>query len=133
MKKKKKKEVFLRAAELVRNGWCQGHEALDEDGYSVPTFDSSPVKFCLTGAIQRASGEIIYGAMPGEDEQWNNRCFAPYIRHVEKILHARGVRMDDQFQGGITSFWNDQKERKREEVVALLDDAAQSVECQNPE
>lgn len=54
-----RKTVYLRAAELVGNGWTQGAEARNAKGVSVSPFAKTAVSFCVMGALQRVLFEII--------------------------------------------------------------------------
>ena len=83
-------------SEYLRQGWCQGEFAVDEDGNPVVPKSRKAVKRCLAGAGIAAFGLVKYSKFVG------------YI--------------DDQHYFGFTS-WQDAPERTADEVIAVAEEA----------
>ena len=47
-----------RTVQIIEQGWCQDAQARDHRGQSVPPGGLFAVAWCLTGAIERAVGEL---------------------------------------------------------------------------
>ena len=106
--------ILRRAADLVEQGWCQGHFSLDAHGNDVRLTSPEAVRFCTTGAIERAQHEML----PDVDCD-ALETFRSYLskKAKEKCLRSWGVR--------IVSGWNDQDVRTQAEVVAALRECAE--------
>lgn len=79
---KKLSTVFLRAARLVKRGWCQGDAAVDAHGKSVETTDPSAERVCFLGAVTRATN----GSLP---------CVDPYSNVWSLLYGCKGVTFND--------------------------------------
>lgn len=93
-----------RAARYVERGWCQHDFAEDERGLPVPASAEAAVRWCLLGAIHRATDDVP-GALARD-------C-------VSAVARAIG-------RGDITA-WNDDADRRATEVAAALRRAAEVV------
>ena len=52
------KRVFLRAADIVAQSWCQGSYALDAEGHACETTSLNAVRWCAWGALEKAQSEL---------------------------------------------------------------------------
>ena len=78
----KVKDVLVRARKLIAKGWIQGTYARDKDDLQVLPNDPEACKFCVLGALNRASDggqdfragvDIIESAaMSGPLHTWND-------------------------------------------------------------
>lgn len=85
----------LRAARIrIEKGWCQGALAKAADGRTVMPDDPSAVSWCVFGAT------------------WGGAELSP-ADHAVVAAHGDSFVAD----------WQDEPERTREEVIALLDKA----------
>jgi hypothetical protein len=100
-------KVLRRAAELVAQGWCQGHYAEDAEGTGVGSASPNAVKWCLQGAVHRAASELGVG---------------PSLRRSFAV--ARSIDSWD------APAWNDAKGRTADEVESALYAAAAHVEAE---
>ena len=92
------KTIFLRAAELVEQGWTTTTMARDKGGDPVWWDDARAVRFCAMGAVWRASADA---GLTLNDTRW----LASLLR--ESV-------------GNSASGWNDAPGRTAEEVAAKL-------------
>jgi len=90
------KAICLKAAQVVRKGWCQGHFAFDGDK-PLDYPHCFATCFCARGALYVVAGSGI------------GRCIA---RKIQDLL------------GKPLEQWNDAPERTQDEVVALLEGVA---------
>ena len=90
--------VLRRGRDLVRKGWCQGAQALDDVGVAVKPASREAVRFCAYGAIQSSQGNT---------DDWTLDCAVTTMR---LLIECRDLRA-----------WND--EHRKEEVVRLFDQA----------
>jgi hypothetical protein len=91
---------------LAENGWAQKAFAKDANGVGVLPEATTAVAFCALGALDRACHEESF----------------PYIapRHVlNRATHA--ITGDGHWSN--ISYYNDEKERTKEDVLALYDNA----------
>lgn len=54
-KKQTPADKLRKARGFIEQGWCQGNSALDERGNKVPALSAKAVKFCMWGALGRAT------------------------------------------------------------------------------
>ena len=96
-------ELYNKAADLVEKGWTKGTLARDSAGW--PTYPSSnhAVSWCLEGAL--------VAAVHATDTSWDREST---LIELTKNLELKGY----------VSQWNDFPGRTKEQVVALLRDAA---------
>jgi hypothetical protein len=102
------------ARELIRMGWCQMHSAKDARGRAVFCHSEAAIQFDLGGAVARVTWPW------DEDEStelWEltQDCFVALQRAIE----ASGWE-DDRPVWHVLNDWNDDPERTKEEVVALI-------------
>lgn len=102
----KTSELFYKAADIVERGWLQGHYY-------------GQGRHCLVGAVNVASGQYVYC----DREEGGVDClvsFGPDNSFVERSLYllASNYLHENVIQ------WNDKPERTKEEVVAMLHNAA---------
>ena len=53
-------QALREAREKVKKGWCQHAFAIDKHGLRVPRDSNSAVAFCMTGALDNATGASAY-------------------------------------------------------------------------
>lgn len=102
-------ELLASARELVRLGWTRGASARDVSGKQVNLRSKSACKFCMSGALDRASADSI---MHGGNEE------ARLARH--HLASATGSE-------GIARF-NDAPGRTLEQVLRTFDAAIRRAE-----
>lgn len=100
-------EMLAEARALLVRGWCQGEDALDEDG--VPVDPSSPV----------ARRWSVAGALLAVWEEWRSAGNAADV--VSRDFAEAGLALRAAV-GDIVA-WNDAPERTHGEVLAALDRA----------
>lgn len=90
-------EKLEKAKELLINtGWIRCHDAVNASGKPVDCNNEDASKFCLVGALCRVS--------PGGYGDARNAIY--------KVINSKSI-----------TTWNDQPERKFEDVIKVLDDA----------
>jgi hypothetical protein len=92
----------MKAWELLskRGAWCQGEFGIDKDGDAVyEDYIDKAVKFCAAGALLK-----VYGDEKGR----------------KMIGKARNHLIEKNSEWTMLSDWNDDKERKKHQVVALF-------------
>lgn len=95
-------ERIGRAINLIQNGWTKHELARDDKEQPVSPFAAIARKWCLIGALARASGIQDYSVDPQH-------------RKVIRILrHLIGKEMEYVFE------WNDHGERTQRDVLILL-------------
>ena len=94
-------EVLACAADLIERpgGWTQGVFARDKRGYKVDVDSADAVCFCAVGAIRHCSGD------------WSETI-------ERKAQDLMGLTAPVAFRAIVG--WNDDSDRKQEEVVAAL-------------
>jgi hypothetical protein len=100
------KEVLVRAKDLVSEGWTQQVFARDRDEAECHYSVSRACKFCLVGAIYRAKSELGLGEE-----------VADAIREI--LLKKLRIKF--------IGHWNDAADRKKSEVVHLLEAVIREV------
>ena len=96
------RDALLKAAKLVRKGWCQYVCAADKNGDECDYTSRAAVKFCAVGAYQRAMRDKV----PIE---------------LSRILESLDLTTTS------ASYWNDAKGRTAEEVAQKLEAAANAL------
>ena len=86
-------EKLKKARGLIAKGWCQGVWAKTKGGRNVSPHDSRAVRFCALGACRRSSTRSSY-------------------------FHTLSALVPD---GGALAAFNDKKDTKRSDVIALFD------------
>lgn len=99
------KELLLKAAEIVEQGWTQGELARDENDGVRSTQSAYACKFCMTGAILRAAGD------------------APNAFQVRNAINIASTAVALLGYASIPKY-NDASKRKQGEVAATLREAA---------
>lgn len=113
--------IFSRAADLCAQGWCQLRSAKDMFGNKVAVNHPNAIRWCLTGAIQRALLERGLDCMYDLNDLPD--ALKEAIRRIVKaVVASRGIAPKD-FGGGPT--WNNALKRTQAEVVAFLRDCAE--------
>lgn len=112
-------QALRRTRELIAAGWCQEAYAVDVGGREVDANDSTAVRFCLLGAIERAVGE----------RPWNwDEGYLVTQEATETLLEEQlGRNYSRPTEGPTLDEWNDQRGRRQAEVLALLDQALAAV------
>ena len=114
--------VLLRAAELIETfGWCQKILAKGENGELFSVLSPTAAKFSLVGAIYRAGAEKHN--LQCLDQTMNDAariCVRRVLdRERQPIEYTAYPRIKDTIDG-----WNNVEGRTKEEVIAVLRDAA---------
>ena len=89
-----KAAVYLRAAELVEQGWCKGALAIDASGNHVHECSDAAVAWCQIGSVIRACRELNTS---------ETKCFNAYSLDAD---------------------WNDRPETTQSQVAARLREEA---------
>jgi len=103
----------MKAFELLEKyGWCQGRMATDELGLACKPVDTTAISFCAIGAILRKHSVETFGMSLQETDTANLAAYSDIGKAKEKL----------EFLGreGCLINWNDELERTKEEVIALL-------------
>lgn len=108
------KEILLRAAEYIEQGWTQGHFARDENEESVAPEDDKAVCWCLAGAVYKA-----YSASD-----------LPGLYNLVSIWEAVDKAVEEHTDGEIESDirFNDHEAQDASEVAKVLRKAAELAE-----
>lgn len=85
----------MKAYELIERGWTQGMFACDAQRREVSPQDPDAKYFCVSGALQRVYPEIV-----------------EFRAKVHEVVRELG--------GAEVTQWNDDPNRQKQEVVALL-------------
>jgi len=93
------KAILLKAAALVRRGWCRNAPAKDADGKPVGPREKTAVAWCAIGAIQKVCG--------GPEDGWE-------ARYALRQVLGRETIQD----------WNDTYARDGEMVAKMFEEAA---------
>ena len=106
-------DVLARARELIRteDRWLQHRFAVDEYGIRVDTWDERACRFCLIGALRRASFEGVGRShtLPWEAVMSDAGAF---VLQAIEAQHGPGWN---------SAAWNDADRRRHSEVLAVLD------------
>lgn len=80
---------------LNRKNWCKGVLALDANGLAVPPRDSSAVRFCLLGAVERCypenRGKIIMTLLSHVPENLSRFNDTAIWEQIEALLEKADV------------------------------------------
>lgn len=104
LSKTQRKQIALRAAEIVRNGWCKNALARDKDGNRVGYKSEEACSFCGMGAIYKASIEMNVDG---------NKAF-------ERINEMFGKKHKD----GSIAYFNDRVAKDAEDMAKALEEVA---------
>jgi hypothetical protein len=102
------KDILLKAAEIVEQGWTQGELARDENDGVRRTQRGYACKFCMTGAIFRAAGD------------------APEAYQVHLALTKANTIVQLRGYASIPKY-NDNRSRTQAEVAEALREAAHAT------
>ena len=94
------KDILKRARETIKQGWCQGANARDEQNTPVPVLCDSAVKWCVIGAIFRQ----------------------------RKNAHMLCDRVRDAADAKNLVSWNDDPNRTQADVLAVFDKVIERCE-----
>lgn len=112
-------EMIDDATELIRNGWVQGHLALDHEGKSCAPESDMACKWCEWGAVMAVTRGR---SLPDE--------VADYINDLVNMANSEGERYEQyrQKEGApaVTFSWNDSR-TTYEEVVQRFENARKFV------
>jgi hypothetical protein len=101
------KDILLKAAEIVEQGWTQGELARTVEDSPCGVSNPNACKFCMSGAINKAVG----------NEHDGN--YRRAMNAANSVAFRRGY-------GNIPEF-NDARERTQAEVAATLREAANAT------
>lgn len=111
-------EVLRRARNLIEAGWCRHREAEAAD-FTLVGFDHpTAVRFDPPAAIMRVAGEAGLSSL-GEAAYWSVAAFHKAMLGGSGALgHEHGAFYIDQI-----ALWNNNLDRRLEEVLAAFDAA----------
>lgn len=98
-------EMLKNARAHIEKGWVQGPTAVNENGSSVPAIAPTACRWCS------------YGALVKENE---GKCSSDVLLACENLLE-KAIPDSDYTQGYIN--WQEEPGRKKEEVLAMFDQA----------
>lgn len=98
-------QILRNAKILVEKGWCQTTMARDSMGNGVGLMSTLACKFCLGGAIRRASND-------------SSSLYQPARSVVARVIQA--VTNDKDRDNVNLSTWNDTKGRTQADVLEVL-------------
>ena len=105
-----------KARSLVKQGWCQKAFARAPDGKSVGAHSTDAIEWCVTGALQAASG-FSYENMIG-----SRVAYADYSASRSMFKLANDIASDYTVM-----LWNDRQGRTQEQVISAFDKAVDYV------
>jgi hypothetical protein len=94
------KEIFLKAAEIIEQGWCQNQPAKNAAGKGVSARETEAVQWCAMGALVKVTTDF-------------NENFANCMEILEKHV------------GTTVGTWNDQPNQTQANVAATLRELGQ--------
>lgn len=97
--------ILKRTKEYLKKGWCQHSLAMTKDDKAVTVHDPEAIKWCLIGAIFRASDDI-------RNEFPETRCHDRAPMSIIASLIKEPVPT-----------WNDAPGRRKEDVLKLIETA----------
>lgn len=110
-------EVIVKAKELLEKGWCKNAFAITKSGDGITerrslscASEESLTSYCLLGALYKAipTGEI------GTSLEIKLTDTVGYLIGIPGVDSGRSLR-------ALISEWNDEEDRRKEEVIYLLD------------
>lgn len=104
---------------LIEKGWTQGSFAKTADAFPVNWSSEDAVSFCLMGAFNRASHDLLMGDYG--DEYYDARRAA--VRVVCAVIDDGHYRDDDGHEIHTILGFNDVVAKTRDDVVTLLEKA----------
>lgn len=123
--------------ELIASGWTRGREAAYESGSECEPTSPNACKFCLTGAIERA----VRGPAPAPSKASAWR-WSPVSRSKWRLTRALRARLATEIKRGRTLdtmrpatsiiYFNDERARSKEQVLAVIDAAIASLPKKKP-
>lgn len=115
--------VYAHAAALVRQGWVRGSFAEDNSRKPVDIQSPSATCFCIMGAVVRAGFDLGLAEPripPGDT--WSSASALGFDL-VPQVREALGPKAGDPRASASPNYWNNQKARTAEEVIAALEAA----------
>ena len=112
------KQVVIDTMELLRNGWCKGTFARDNNDEAVHWSAPEARYFCLGGALRKVVFESQSQLIPYIAK---DVCLSPLYKDIRFRLHMK-------LHGGIVQIWNDKKERKLKDVLLLLSEVLSDID-----
>lgn len=97
---------FQNSLELVQKGWTQWYNARDEDGFQVSYTSDKACSFCTLGAT--------YAGL------LHKNSFNPDTLLKDGAAMVAILREQPEMQGTFIASWNDERDRKQEDVVQLF-------------
>ena len=117
---------------LSEGGWIQGSSAVDANGHEVPFNSEAACKWCLTGAIAKVSKnyDSKIDNYPGDyvDLQLDIARFMDDINGIQaRALDDMGYIPGFVFYNSPLSVWNDVGNRKKQEVLNVIDKTIEAL------
>jgi len=106
-------------------GWIQGHMALNEKGNPCSLDNEDACRWCVHGAILKASEVKI-----DEDDEENIENLDPHGA-VKYFCDTLGIDFGDAIPSDLW-LWNDNSFRTREEVLGALKSAMEKISPEMP-
>ena len=110
-------EVRNRAAKLVESGWTKGTPARDASDRAICPLETRAVKWCATGAIERACWEAI-GEKPLATEADWDRNWGRFDRTHDMEMSVRN-EVESELELPLNMF-NDLRCHTKEQMAAVL-------------
>jgi hypothetical protein len=111
-------EILIRAQERIQKGWCKRHLAVDGAGISVDFLSPEAVRWCVIGALWAANGSSVNGAKNGGKE-----LGTVYALLTKTLVDEK----DPVMLLSELSTWQDHPDRRKDEVLALFDQAIKEL------
>jgi len=123
----KDSEVLSAAAEIVMNGFAKDGYALNEAGLRVDIMSPDAKTFCMLGAVTRIKGDLR------EADIIVNRWVSPLLPKRITIIGGQSAYVLREAAPNVRQYpqspriWNDEPMRTKEQVAAVLREAAKSA------
>lgn len=108
-------KILYRTKELLERGWNKYAFALDDNNWRIRYDDPKACSWCLTGAIWKANFELY-------PEVVSTLQKTPYKIIFRKMLDI--LKLDTNL-----TKWNDQPERKKEDVIDLINKTIKELQA----
>ena len=116
--------ILKGAKALVEKGWVQNAFAVTKEGFTVGPVDGNACKWCITGAIWAA----MFDHNPGKDIKKVHYGTKRRYQIEGMIIDANDIDCTRQGRMRALLWWNDDRERTKEDVLKALDKTIEEVE-----
>jgi len=123
---------------LINQGWCQGHMAVDQNGYGVDPNSEKACQWCLAGAKEKA--EMSFFFVNNVHVQPRAGFLTELRDNLEHILREACLRkINDNKpkpEGNflwVSTVFNDRIAETKDQVIAVIDEALAMTEKKRQE